>query len=250
MKPIIKFPRTPHLEGSRRQLGDEEVAIVPLRDLRGRRLAFTEKLDGANSGISFDGDGALILQSRGHILSGGARERQFDLFKRWAHHHREALWEILGSRYLMYGEWLYARHTVPYDELPHYFLEFDLLDRETNRFLSTEQRRKLLDGSPVMSVPLLGRGSIENFERFIGRSRCSSTELMEGLYMKWEDDAKVLGRCKYVRRGFLQALEQEGGHWMDRPIEPNRLRPGVDLFAAHAQLAPRCDEEGEPNSLG
>jgi hypothetical protein len=230
MKPITKFPRTPHLEGSQTQLGDEDVPIIPLGELRGRPLVVEEKMDGANSGISFDSDGSLILQCRGHILSGGARERQFDLFKRWANHHRIALAEILGTRYVMYGEWLYARHTIAYDDLPHYFLEFDLLDRDTAEFLDTEGRRRVLRGAPIVSVPVLGQGFIDNLEGFLGPSRGATTELMEGLYVKWEEAGKVLGRYKYVRNSFRQAVDQEGTHWMDRPIEPNRLRKGVDLF--------------------
>jgi hypothetical protein len=37
----------------------------------------------------------------------------------------------------MYGEWVYAKHTVFYDKLPHYFLEFDILETKTGAFLST-----------------------------------------------------------------------------------------------------------------
>ena len=136
MKPILKYPRTPHLLGSRQQRGDEDLAIVSPADLKGRFLIVEEKLDGANSAISFDDDRGLVLQSRGHVLSGGPRERQFDLFKRWANAHRDALLHVLGNRYTLYGEWLYARHTIRYDRLPHYFLEFDLFDREIDEFLS------------------------------------------------------------------------------------------------------------------
>ena len=49
--------------------------------------------------------------------------------KQWANAHRDAFYEVLGSRYIMYGEWMYAKHSVFYDALPHYFLEFDVLDR-------------------------------------------------------------------------------------------------------------------------
>jgi ATP-dependent RNA circularization protein (DNA/RNA ligase family) len=228
---ITKYPRTPHVAGSRLQPGDEDVPVIPREQLESHFLLIEEKLDGSNSGISFDDDGALILQSRGHVLTGGPRERQFDLFKRWASHHVVALREILGRRYLMYGEWLYARHTIAYDRLPHYFLEFDILDRESGEFLVTDARRKLLAGGPVESVPVLGAGSVREMDGFVGPSRCSSTELMEGLYLKREDGGRVTERYKYVRAGFLQAVTESGSHWADRPIEPNRLRDGVDLFA-------------------
>ncbi len=229
--PIVKYPRTPHISGSRLQPGDEDLEVIAREDLESRSLVIEEKLDGSNSGISFNRDGALTLQSRGHALSGGPREGQFDLLKRWANHHVAALREILGQRYIMYGEWLYARHTIPYDQLPHYFLEFDILDRESGDFLSTDARQRLVAGGPVVSVPVLGLVSVREIDSYVGRSRVSSTELMEGLYLKREKGTCVTERYKYIRPGFLQAVADSGSHWADRPIEPNRLRDGVDLFA-------------------
>lgn len=233
MKPILKYPRTPHITGSRLQPGDEDLQSIATEALRGLHILVEEKLDGSNSGVSFDDDGELILQSRGHVLSGGPRERQFDLFKRWANHHKHWLRDALeGSRYVMYGEWLYARHTIAYDQLPHYFLEFDLLDRHTGEFLSTDRRQELLAGGPVVSVPVLASGHLGNsLEGYIARSTASTSEIMEGLYLKHEEHGRVVARYKYVRAGFLQAVADSGEHWMDRPIEPNRLRAGVDLFA-------------------
>src|SRR5919204_4474294 len=110
--PLHKYPRTLHLEGSRLQPGDEDLETVPFAELAGRFVVVEEKLDGANAGLSFDADGRLRLQSRGHFLTGGARERHFTLFKQWAHTHAARLRQALGSRYLLYGEWLYAQHTI------------------------------------------------------------------------------------------------------------------------------------------
>src|SRR5206468_2735500 len=158
-------PRTPHLAGSRFQPGDDDLKVIGREALEGFQMIVEEKLDGSNSGVSFDAAGCLVLQSRGHVLTGGPGERQFDLLKRWANHHTAVLREILGQRYVMYGEWLFARHTIPYDQLPHYFLEFDMLDRESGEFLSTERRRALLAGGPIASVPVLGMaaaGAIED----------------------------------------------------------------------------------------
>src|SRR5262249_1702859 len=128
---LHKYPRTRHLEGSRLQPGDEDTTSVGFDELAGRFLGVEEKLDGANAGISFDANGRLWLQSRGHFLTGGSREKHFDLFKRWAHTHADALRSVLGTRYVLYGEWLYAKHTLFYDRLPHYFLEVDVLDAHT-----------------------------------------------------------------------------------------------------------------------
>jgi hypothetical protein len=75
MPSMHKYPRTHHLEGSRLQPGDEDLSSVPLRVLEGRDVVLEEKVDGGNAGISFDEEGRLYLQSRGHFLDGGPRER-------------------------------------------------------------------------------------------------------------------------------------------------------------------------------
>ena len=80
-QPMIKYPRTPHLEGSRLQPGDEDLSQIPFSEIAGRNLAVEEKCDGANSAVSFSADGELLLQSRGHYLTGGYRERHYALMK-------------------------------------------------------------------------------------------------------------------------------------------------------------------------
>lgn|SRR5947209_466972 len=162
MNRLYKYPRTPHLTGSKLQPGDEDLCIISFEHLRGQHLVVEEKLDGANSAISFGHEGQLLLQSRGHYLDGGQRERHFGLMKAWATRHKAALREVLGSRFVMYGEWLYAKHTIFYDQLPHYFFEFDLFDKERELFLPTEERRKLLQGLSVFSAPALFSGSIRS----------------------------------------------------------------------------------------
>jgi hypothetical protein len=229
---VFKYPRTPHLEGSRLQPGDEDLAQVPFERVRGRHLVVEEKLDGANAGISFSPEGELRLQSRGHYLNGGPRERQFTLLKSWAATHADALREVLSDRYVLFGEWLYARHTVFYDALPHYFLEFDILDRHTGFFLGTPQRRALLATTPVRSVPVLGARAFDRLAEvtaLLGPSTASTGGVpMEGLYLKVEEEGRVVERYKWVRPEFLQAILDSGQHWADRPIEPNRLAdPGV-----------------------
>src|SRR5215510_307881 len=155
---IHKYPRTHHLQGSRLQPGDEDLDSVAWDSLNDCHLVAEEKVDGANAGLSFDASGRLWLQSRGHFLTGGAREKHFHLFKQWANTHAAGLWDRLGSRYVFYGEWLYAKHTIFYDALPAYFLEFDVLDAEAGDFLSTARRRELLAGLPVEAVPVAWEG--------------------------------------------------------------------------------------------
>ncbi|MBS2018652.1 MAG: RNA ligase family protein [Deltaproteobacteria bacterium] len=252
---MFKYPRTRHIEGSRLGPGDEDLEAAPFSDIAGRFLVVEEKMDGANSAISFDANGRLWMQSRGHFLTGGAREKHFDALKPWAHAHAAALHERLGSRYVMYGEWLFAKHTVYYDALAHYFLEFDVLDTEEQVFLSTARRRALLDGSPVSSVPVLAEGSfrrLQDLVAFVGPSTMKTptwranleetarakdldvdrvvretdpSDEMEGLYVKVEEEGRVVERYKWVRKSFLTSVVDSGSHWLSRPIVPNRVKP-------------------------
>ncbi|WP_241132440.1 RNA ligase family protein [Achromobacter insuavis] len=257
---LFRYPRTPHLEGSRLQEGDHGHDHVPYRDLRGLHLVVEEKLDGANTGISFSPAGDLLLQSRGHYLVGGGRERQFNFIKAWAQAHAGWLLQRLEDRYVMYGETLSKKHSVFYDALPHHFFEFDVLDRRTGAFLSTAARRALLAGGPVLSVPVLYEGLAparladlkallrpslaktarwrDAFEATVRREgldlalawkQCDKSDLSEGLYLKVEADGRTLGRYKWVRADFVQAILTADKHHSEQPYVPNQLAPGVDL---------------------
>lgn len=257
---LIKYPRTHHIEGSRFQPGDEDLECIPFEAIKGRNVVIEEKMDGSNSALSFDADGNLLLQSRGHFLTGGEGERHFDLFKQWATTHARELYDVLGHRYICFGEWVYAKHTILYDKLPHYWLEFDILDRETNMFLSTSRRLEILKDLPVVSVRVLHSGvlnSRKELEKLMGRSHfvseqrieylrlcCEQRKLnferalketdssldMEGLYIKVEEDGVVSARYKFIRTSFLQAVKDSAGHWADRKIIPNKLQDGSDIF--------------------
>ena len=258
---ILKYPRTPHIEGSRCQPGDEDLSSVLFSKIAKRFIVVEEKVDGANSGISFTPEGELLLQSRGHYLTGGGREKHFNLFKTWANAHSAKLWDILGDRYILYGEWLYAKHTVFYDLLPHYFMEFDIYDKVEQRFLSTESRRVMLKGYDfVTSVLVLFEGKMnlhKELTGLLGRShfisgnarerlieQCNEKGLnsdkilketdvsdqMEGLYIKVEEDGEVKERYKYVRASFLTSILNSESHWLERPIIPNILREDAYIF--------------------
>ncbi len=257
---MIKYPRTHHLEGSRLQPGDDDLSQVRLSSLRGVPLVIEEKLDGANAALSFAADGELLLQSRGHYLTGGGREKHFALFKTWAATHQEAFREVLGDRYVVFGEWLYAKHTIYYDALPHYFMEFDVWDRRGKRFLSTPARRLLLAPLPIAPVPVIHEGPIDRRDQLdalitrslyktdawrdhladeaaqqqldvdLVRAQTDRTDLGEGLYLKHEEDGRVVGRYKFIRQSFLQSVIASDSHWLRRPILPNRLADDVEVF--------------------
>ncbi len=239
---FVKYPRTAHLFGSRgtdddRHL-DERQSLSFLAD---ESLIVEEKLDGTNVGVHFLKEGRMVLQARGHEIGEGEHS-QYDLFKQWVCVKRAALEAMLGDRYIMYGEWLYAKHSIHYRALPHYFFEFDIYDKVEQAFLDLDSRLILLDSTGIATVPVIHRGPAtrEQLWAMIGRSRFDSVfenpesgrtdDLMEGLYLRTETDGVVTGRAKIVRPAFVEKIKQSE-HWMNQAVTPNVLVEGADLWA-------------------
>ncbi len=239
---FVKYPRTPHLFGSRgtdddKRLGRAASAAI----LADPSLIVEEKLDGTNVGIQFTSDGQLFLQCRGHEITEGMHP-QYDLLKQWVAVKRTVLERMLGSRYLLFGEWLYATHSIHYRELPHYFFEFDIYDKEGGDFLSLERRLAILDGNGVETVPVLHRGPLReaDLDALVGESAFGAVfedpstgavdSFMEGLYFRTEADGTVSRRAKKVRPAFVEKVRLSE-HWQHRPVTPNQLSPVADLWS-------------------
>jgi hypothetical protein len=238
---FIKYPRTPHLFGSKgtdddKHLGRKESEAF----IADRSLIVEEKIDGTNVGIHFTTRGRMVLQCRGHEITEGMHP-QYDLFKQWTSVKRPVLEAMLGNRFILYGEWLYAKHSVHYRALPHYFFEFDLYDKDAAQFLDLATRLQMLDGTGLHTVPVLHRGpaTAEELRALIGPSAFGSAfdnpisgrtdQLMEGLYVRTESGGHVTGRAKMVRPEFVEKVKQSE-HWQHQAIVPNRLAAGVEIW--------------------
>ena len=101
MEKVLKYPRTPHIEGSNLQDGDYDLSQIPFSYLKNKYLVIEEKVDGSNVGISFQ-NGELLLQNRSHYLSGGYKEKQYDLFKLWVNSFKDEFYSVIGDRYIYY----------------------------------------------------------------------------------------------------------------------------------------------------
>lgn len=258
MSELHRYPRTRHLEGS--FLGEDDDAPVSFDRFAGRHIVVSEKIDGANAAISFTPGGRILLQSRNrfldveHVTSG-----PYAGLHEWAQHVADDLFRILGTRYVMFGEWVKKKQSVFYDALPQPFLEFDVFDTRAQRFVSTPVRRALLRELPVASAPILAEGAFASLAElmvFVGPSRCKTpawrdallqaiseaavanaerfvketdpSDDMEGLIVKLEENGVVTERAKLVRapldgRGGRQAfLHSSVSALRDRLIE-NKL---------------------------
>jgi hypothetical protein len=239
---FVKYPRTPHLFGSKgtdddKHLGRKESEAF----IAAPSLIVEEKLDGTNVGIHFTLSGRMVLQCRGHEITEGMHP-QYDLFKKWTSVKRPVLEAMLGNQFILYGEWLYARHSVYYRRLPHYFFEFDIYDKDAAQFVNLDGRLKMLEGMGLKTVPVVHRGpsTAEELKTLIGPSSFDSTfenplthrtdNLMEGLYCRTEADGWVTGRAKIVRSEFVEKVKQSE-HWQHQKMMPNLLAEGADIWA-------------------
>lgn len=238
---FIKYPRTPHLFGSTGTPDDKHLSEADsLRFIADKSLIVEEKLDGTNVGLHFTSEGELVLQCRGHLISEGMHP-QYDLFKQWANVKRSVLEGMLGCDYILFGEWMYARHSIHYRALTHYFFEFDLYDKATESFLCLERRLQLLEGTGIQTVPVIHHGPLQKKQLppLIGSSSFDSSfenpttqridHLMEGLYLRTETDGKVSGRGKFVRSEFVEKIKQST-HWQQQAMVPNLLRIGAEIW--------------------
>jgi hypothetical protein len=239
---FVKYPRTPHLFGSKgtdddKHLGRKESEAF----IAEPSLIVEEKLDGTNVGIHFTSGGRMVLQCRGHEITEGMHP-QYDLFKQWTSVKRPELEAMLGTRFILYGEWLYAKHSIHYRALPHYFFEFDIYDKDAASFLELATRLKMLEGTGIHTVPVLhwGAATAERLPVLLGPSAFDSVfdnprlkrvdNLMEGLYFRTENKGVVTGRAKMVRPEFVEKLQQSE-HWQHQAMVSNQLAEGADIWS-------------------
>jgi hypothetical protein len=118
-----------------------------------------EKVDGANMGISWK-DGP-ILRNRNHILKKGYIDKdtpaklQFRPAWNWLHKHEDdikLISELCYSPITIYGEWMFAKHSIYYDKLPDLFLAYDIWSVEDREFLSPDVVIELLDKTSISYI--------------------------------------------------------------------------------------------------
>ena len=239
---FIKYPRTPHLFGSTGTDDDKHLDEERSQHfIDDDSLIVEEKIDGTNVGIHFADNGQLVLQCRGHLITEGMHP-QYDLFKQWAAVKRNELEQVLEDRFILYGEWVYAKHSIHYLELTHYFFEFDIYDKHLDQFIDLQQRTELLENSSIQTVPVVHTGSVtrNELESLVGPSVFNSQfqnpltgrtdNLVEGLYLRTESDGMVTGRAKFVRPEFVEKIKQSS-HWQYQPMVPNQLAENVDIWS-------------------
>jgi hypothetical protein len=219
---FFKFPHTPHLLwlASTPCRDDKVFSPQDAREFVDGEVTVEEKVDGSNIGFSLDQGGVLQVQGRGTYLGRGAHP-QFQPLWPWIETHRTALTEALRPGLMLFGEWCFALHSVPYKRLPDWFLGFDVYDRAVSRFWSSDRRDRWLNDLGLATIPRLAQGrlSIEQILSLIGASRLGEGP-MEGVYLRRDQKDWLEQRAKIVRAEFVEGI---GKHWSDESLKKNAL---------------------------
>jgi hypothetical protein len=212
----MKYPRTPHLPQSPGGTNDDK-RLKDLTGLDGHTLVFTEKIDGSN----------VCLQREGCFARSHAQtpsHPSFDLFKVYHARMRERIPEYLQ----IFGEWAYARHSIPYTSLRDYLMVFGVRDLRTNMWASWSEVIMWADELGVPTTPVLFETE-ENYdlEKLISWLSSSKSlvggESCEGFVVRriqeFHNDEFDRSVAKWVRKDHVQTPH----HWKMMQIVRNHL---------------------------
>ena len=224
MSDFFRYPQTPHLAwlGSTSPRDDKVLSKSEAAELLSHEVTVEEKLDGANVGISLTPSGELRYQNRGQFLE-PPFSGQFARLHGWSTQYDRALTKALLPGLVLFGEWLTARHSVEYNNLPDWFVAFDIHDAHDDAFWSTTRRNYLVGeiGLPVAPLLFRGRTSLLDLKPLVleSRSRFGDSPL-EGLVVRQDNHRLNQARAKLVRPDFVQSM---GEHWRRRSLDWNRI---------------------------
>ncbi len=219
---IIKFPRTKHLHNLGSVQRDDLMAPSSKIEIFLKSFLYIEeKIDGANLGISIK-DFKLTAQNRSHYVN-SSYHSQFKPLDKWLIDHSQDLWEILQDETkILYGEWVYAKHSIHYTDLPDYFIAFDLWDMVEKRFYSRQRLENILANTSIKYIPLVCSGSFASMNeilKFVTTKSQFYNGPIEGVYIRICDNMWLTDRAKIVRNDFLSGNE----HWTKNIMTINKV---------------------------
>ncbi|MEU9161838.1 RNA ligase family protein [Streptomyces sp. NPDC048424] len=214
------YPRTPHLPWSPGASADD-VRAVGLEGLAGREVVVTEKLDGENTTLYADGLHARSLDSAHHPS------------RAWVKGLQGRIGPGIPAGWRVCGENLYARHSIPYEDLDSWFYGFSVWDGD--HCLDWDRTVRFLRGLGVPAPRVLWRGT---FDARTLRKLKLDTAREEGYVVRTAAGfaREDFGRCvaKWVRGGHVQT----DTHWMFAEVVPNGLGPAAPLWAVRSGAEP------------
>ncbi|MER6114496.1 RNA ligase family protein [Streptomyces sp. NPDC001743] len=213
------YPRTPHLPWSPGATSDD-VRLTDLAGLTGTRVVVTEKLDGENTTLYADGLHARSLDSAHHPSRGWVKALQSRIGPRIP-----AGWRICGEN-------MFARHSIPYEDLAGYFYGFSVWDGDV--CLDWDRTVDFLRDLGVPTPPVLWRGVFDARAEKTLRAMRPDTDRQEGYVVRPAEafPAAVFERrvAKWVRPGHVTT----DTHWMHAAVVENGLGPAAALWSVRS----------------
>ena len=213
-----KYNRTPHLPWSPGGTSDDR-RIESVESFLCTDIVVTEKLDGSN--VCLEAEGCF---ARSHAAA--PNHPSFDAFK--ALHARVR--GRIPANTQVFGEWLYARHSIGYDKLPSYLMVFGVRNLTTNMWASWEEVEMWAEELGAPTVPVLAKESWLNREWKLRDlteslaalpSRCGGVR--EGVVVRkaagFSDADFGLSLAKWVRKDHVQTDD----HWKTQAIVRNKV---------------------------
>lgn len=221
--PFFKFPSTPHISFSSENVlrSDKLIDAEEKEILLSNIVTIEEKIDGANLGISFTSSGDILLQNRGQYLI-PPLDGQWKNLPMWLSVHQDLLFDVLEDRYILFGEWCFAKHSLAYSKLPDWFIGFDIFDSTVQKFLAVPVRNRILEKLDIAIVPQIqyGKFTIDDIPKLLRQSSYGECPC-EGLYFRYDVDNWLEIRAKYVRSSFTQSIDY---HWKRCPFQKNKIQ--------------------------
>lgn len=191
-----------------------------------------EKVDGVNLGIPIDSETLKFkVQNRSHYVNNKSHE-QIRKIDKWLQDHSEQLFHVLDGYDSpkcsnLYGEWLYVKHSIYYDNLPETFLSFDLYVTLADKFYSRQKLEALLkEGAgqlhqvPQMSTPAPAQITKDWLTSANQQPSHFYEGHVEGVHLRKEKGNYLIDRAKIVRSDFISGDE----HWKKGGVTQNELR--------------------------
>ncbi len=207
----VKYPRTLHHPSSPGVGHDDKIA----RDLsafEGAEVIVTEKMDGENISIYSDGYHARSLDTGYHPSRDWLAAYQAERGYRLPQGHR------------ICGEYLYARHSIAYQNLPSFFLGFSAWDK-TNSCLSWDDTLALFADVEISPTPTIYRGKwrdglVENLAKELNLQQQEGLVVRIAARFSFNEFQRSL--VKWVRADHVIS----DTHWRNAPVVPNGLAEG------------------------
>ncbi|WP_405699868.1 AAA family ATPase [Streptomyces sp. NBC_01383] len=209
------YPRTPHLPWSPGATSDD-VRLTDLAGLTGAQVVVTEKLDGENTTLYADGLHARSLDSAHHPSRGRVKALQGRVGPR-----------IPAGRRIC-GENVFARHSIPYEDLASHFYGFSVWDGDL--CLGWDRTVEFLRDLGIPTPPVLWRGVFDARAERTLRALRLDTGRQEGYVVRPAEGfpAAAFGRrvAKWVRPRHVRT----DTHWMHAAVVENALGPSAALW--------------------